>query len=106
MDWRRLVAGLSLCLLVVGCGAGLGARTNELIERDYLTMTDTELLGYYQRLSDQLARESRASRTKGSTPFGGPSLEAGPRESDGRIELLRSRWNEVRSLLYERELLP
>ncbi len=106
MDWRRLVAGLSLCLLVAGCGAGLGARTNELIERDYLTMTDTELLGYYQRLSDQLARESRASRTKGSTPYGGPSLEAGPRESDGRIELLRSRWNEVRSLLYERELLP
>lgn len=106
MDWRRLVAVISLCLLAAGCGAGLNARTNELIERDYLTMTDAELLGYYQRLSDQLARESRVSRTKGSTPFGGPSLKTGPQETDGRVELLRSRWNEVRSLLYERELLP
>ena len=87
-------------------GAGLGARTNELIERDYLAMKDTELLGYYQQLSDQLARESRASRNKGATPFGGPSLQTGPREADERVELLRSRWNEVRSLLYERELLP
>jgi hypothetical protein len=106
MDWRRLVAVLSLCLLVAGCGAGLSARTNELIERDYLTMGDAELLGYYQQLSDQLAKESRASRTRGTTPFGGPSLKTGPQETDERVELLRSRWNEVRSLLYEREVLP
>lgn len=106
--WFGVFAGIALCCLLVACTGGLGARTDNLMQQDAAVMDDEQLRGYYQQLSDQLARETRAQRM-GSSPFGGPPPAAEDSEKtpeNERIESLRERWNKVRSLLRERGELP
>lgn len=107
-SWFGVFASVTLCCLLVACSAGLGARTDKLVQQDVAVMDDEQLRGYYQQLSDQLARETRAQRMD-SSPFGGsaPAAEDSEKTPDNeRIERLRERWNEVRSLLRERGELP
>jgi outer membrane PBP1 activator LpoA protein len=86
-------------LLLVACGGGLAQRSTELLEREQQAMSDSELQGYYQQLSDQLAHETRAARRS-------TSRKRGATEEDNTIDLLRERWNEVRQEMRRRELLP
>ncbi|MBE0597371.1 MAG: hypothetical protein IH614_08885, partial [Desulfuromonadales bacterium] len=62
MTKKLLILGsLFLLLFTVGC-AGQGARTDELLAQDYRQMSDQELLTYYYRINDQIARVEREGR--------------------------------------------
>jgi hypothetical protein len=109
MSIKGAVWLLILLFLLGGC-AGRGAQhTADLLVQDYQEMTDSELSGYYQQLSDQLARETRAARTSVGFGYGSGSfgVAAGRGLGDEEaIQALRERWNEVRSEMRRRELLP
>ena len=99
MQTIKAVIILVILTLVIACAGGPAKRTAELVARDYQTMNDAELQSYYAQLSDQLARETRAAR-----------MERGSIVGSGRGEenlaALRTRWNEVRGEMRQRELLP
>lgn len=104
-----------LCLLIMvllalaGCTSGAGQRTADLLVQDYQGMTDDELTRYYQQLSDQLARESRAARTSVGVGYGAGSFGVGAGRGLGdevALQSLRERWNEVRQEMRRRELMP
>jgi len=95
---RCFFFGLIIILILsFACAPGPGQRTELLLQRDHQQMSDEQLQTYYRELGDQLVRETRARREAG--------LLTRPAETD-RLELLRARWNEVRSELRQRELLP
>lgn len=101
---------LLLLTLALSSCAGTGARTQELLERNYATMNDQELVAYYYQLNDQIARDERSSTGTsvglgmGRGPFG-VGISQGV--SRGRIaEDLRDRRNEVRAELSRRKLQP
>ena len=94
------------CLGVSGCVPGTAQRTGELLATEYQALTDDELRSYYHQLSDQLARESRATRISGGRRDAGAqdgSTSAG--EDLSGEEQLRLRWNDVRQELRRRNLL-
>lgn len=99
-----------LCgVLLAACASGAGQRTADLLVEDYRTMTDGELGAYHQRLSDQLARETRAARTSVGVGYGSGSFGVGAGRGLGdeaAIQALRERWNEVRQEMRRRQLLP
>jgi hypothetical protein len=98
---------LLLILSLAACGGGMGQRTAELLDLDQQAMNDTELQGYYQRLGDQLARESRAARTGGKEDRAASGASLPGEEGEGAdMDALRQRWNEVRQELRRRDLSP
>lgn len=95
--------------LLAACASGAGQRTADLLVEDYRTMTDDELGAYHQRLSDQLARETRAARTSVGVGYGSGSFGVGAGRGLGdeaAIQALRERWNEVRQEMRRRQLPP
>lgn len=104
MTARRSISCLALILLLLAWGcATTGARSNELLARDYSAMPNQELQTYYLQLNDQIARVERQNS-------GGPSAGAG-RPGDmtaagTTIDSLRDRRNAVRAEMAKRGLLP
>jgi hypothetical protein len=63
---RKLDVLLALFLIIcgivlVGCMSGAPSEATFLLEQDYLKMTNTQLVDYEQRLSDELVSSSRTS---------------------------------------------
>jgi hypothetical protein len=83
---------LLLVLLLGGC-ATQGQRVESLLAIEHTTLSNPELIHYFQRLNGELAREKRMARQQ--------------RGSDhARSEALWQRWNEVRRDMAQRDLLP
>ena len=58
---RRLLSFLLLILLIIGLASCAGkTRTQELLVKDYVTMTDDDLLLHYYQLEDQIVADERA----------------------------------------------
>ncbi len=80
-------------LLASGC-ATPGQRVENLLAQDYATLSDPDLVTYFQQLNAELARERRLAREH-------------PKAADEeRNEALWARRNEVRQELGKRGLMP
>jgi hypothetical protein len=105
----RMALAVMAFLLLAGC-AGVGARTQDLLARDYHAMSDVELQTYFYQLNDQIAGEERAARgTSVGVGVGSGPVSVGVSQGvmRGRIaEDLRERRNEVRAELTRRGLRP
>ena len=113
------VALLIFCWVVLaGCMAGTPTEATLLLEQDYRGMTDSQLVDYEQRLSDELVHQSRSSSGDVGIGFSfgswGSSTGYGVR-TDQRIggggesstsRELRFRRDDVRSEMRRRGLLP
>jgi len=60
---RNLFRLLSICffLLLISCAAPHSADAPFLLEQDYRSMSDSELIGYEQELGDEVLRGARAA---------------------------------------------
>jgi hypothetical protein len=110
---------LVLCgLVLVGCMSGAPSEATFLLEQDYLRMTNTQLVDYEQRLSDELVSSSRTGSGDvgigfsfgswgGSSGYGVRTDQrlAGSGENSTTREL-RFRRNDVRDEMRRRGLLP
>ena len=113
------VALLAFCsVILAACMAGAPSEATLLLEQDYLRMTDSQLVDYEQRLSDELVQQSRSSSGDVGIGFSfgswGSSSGYGVR-TDQRIggsgessisRELRFRRDDVRSEMRRRGLLP
>ena len=106
------------CILLAGCMTGAATETTVLLEQDYLGMTDSQLVDYEQRLSDELVNSSRTSSGDVGIGFSfgswGGSSGYGVR-TDQRIggsgenstsRELKFRRDDVRNEMRRRGLLP
>ena len=60
--YAPLAFSLILCgLVLVGCMSKAPSEATSLLQQDYLKMTNTQLVDYEQRLSDELVSSSRTS---------------------------------------------
>ncbi|NIQ92909.1 MAG: hypothetical protein GWO11_00885 [Desulfuromonadales bacterium] len=104
------VLGLIVLLLFCGCAPTTAQRTEELLLKDYKTMSDAELETYYFRLNDQIARVERRSRdTRVGIGVGSAPVRLGVStgvRAPQVAEDLRERRNEVRTELSRRGLRP
>jgi len=106
MAKNRLLGWLGLIALLLFCSCSLtGTRrdvSEQLLARDYVSMSDQELQTYYYQLSDQIAKEQRAARTRGGTA-------AAQERRDSSVltdtDQLRDRWNLVRTELRMRGVI-
>ena len=110
---------LIICgLVLVGCMSGAPSEATFLLEQDYLKMTNTQLVDYEQRLSDELVSSSRTSSgdvgigfsfgSWGSSSGYGVRTDqrlAGSGENSTAREL-RFRRDDVRNEMRRRGLLP
>ena len=110
---------LIICgLVLVGCMSGAPSEATFLLEQDYLRMTNTQLVDYEQRLSDELVSSSRTSSgdvgiglsfgSWGSSSGYGVRTDqrlAGSGENSTTREL-RFRRDDVRNEMRRRGLLP
>ena len=117
--YAPLAFSLILCgLVLVGCMSGARSEATFLLEQDYLRMTNTQLVDYEQRLSDELVSSSRTSSgdvgiglsfgSWGSGSGYGVRTDqslAGSGESSTTREL-RFRRDDVRNEMRRRGLLP
>ncbi len=101
---------MALLLLALGGCASTAQRTQELLDKNHVAMSDDELLQYNFQLNDQIAREERDARGTsvgvglGRGPVGvGVSTGVTTRPLAGD---LRDRRNEVRAELSRRGLRP
>ncbi|WP_305042603.1 hypothetical protein [Geoalkalibacter sp.] len=113
MATRRKILKWGMVLILgtglAACASGAGQRTADLLVQDYRAMNNDELSAYYQQLSDQLARESRAARTSVGVGYGSGSFGVGAGRGLGDEEAvlaLRERWNAVRQEMRRRDLMP
>jgi len=120
---RKLDVLLALFLIIcgivlVGCMSKAPSEATFLLEQDYLKMTNTQLVDYEQRLSDELVSSSRASSgdvgiglsfgSWGSSSGYGVRTDqrlAGGGENSTTREL-RFRREDVRNEMRRRGLLP
>jgi len=120
---RKLDVLLALFLIIcgivlVGCMSGAPSEATFLLEQDYLRMTNTQLVDYEQRLSDELVSSSRTSSgdvgiglsfgSWGSSSSYGVWTDqrlAGSGENSTTREL-RFRRDDVRNEMRRRGLLP
>lgn len=117
-DYMSMTLLVFCCIILAGCMAGSSTEATYLLEQDYLRMTDSQLVDYEQRLSDELVKSSRS----GSSDVGiglsfgswGSSSGYGVR-TDQRLggsgenstsRELRFRRDDVRSEMRRRGLLP
>jgi hypothetical protein len=92
----RITVLLLFALLLGGC-VTQGKRAESLLAVEHATLSDPELVDYFQRLNGELAREKRLIHEQ----------RGGSRAQDeARNEALWQRWNEVRSEMGQRQLLP
>ena len=120
---RKLDALLAVLIILcgialVGCMSGASSEATLLLEQDYLRMTNTQLVEYEQRLSDELVNSSRNNSGDVGIGFGfgswGGSSGYGIR-TDQRLagsgetsttRELRFRRDDVRIEMRRRGLLP
>ena len=117
-DYRTVTLLAFCCIILAGCMTGSPTETTVLLEQDYLRMTNTQLVDYEQKLSDELVNLSRTS--SGDVGIGftfgswGSSSGYGVR-TDQRIggngenstsRELRFRREDVRREMRRRGLLP
>jgi len=120
---RKLAALLAILLffcgiILVGCMSGAPSEATSLLEQDYLRMTNTQLVDYEQRLSDELLRSSRTGSgdvgigfsfgSWGSSSGYGVRTDqrlAGSGENSTTREL-KFRRDDVRNEMRRRKLLP
>ncbi len=104
MTGLRFILIALLVPFLFSCAAATPTRptTVDLVAVDYTTMSDQELQSHYARLSDQLARESRAERLSAA----GRPTRPGASQDPEAVAALRERWNQVRQEMRQRELLP
>lgn len=120
---RKLDVLLAICLVfcglvLVGCMSGAPSEARFLLEQDYLRMTNTQLVDYEQRLSDELVSSSRTGSGDvgigfsfgswgGSSGYGVRTDQrlAGSGENSTTREL-RFRRDDVRDEMRRRGLLP
>jgi len=114
-----LAFSLIFCgIVLVGCMSGAPSEATFLLEQDYLRMTNTQLVDYEQRLSDELVNSSRTSSgdvgigfsfgSWGSSSGYGVRTDqrlAGSGENSTTREL-RFRRDDVRNEMRRRGLLP
>jgi hypothetical protein len=100
---------LLIAMILAGC-APHARRTAELLEQDYKTMNDEQLLHYYYQLNDQIARVERGQHGAsvgvgyGRAPV---SIGVGTGVARGAVaEDLRDRRTQVRTELAMRDLRP
>lgn len=112
-----LVMFVILAMTLAGCAAK-ATRTQELIAKDYVEMTNDDLLLYYYQIEDQIeAEESRSTGSSvsvgigtgffgsGSHLGGGVGVSTGVGQRETAAEL-RDRRNAVRLELQKRGLQP
>ncbi len=118
-DFLRAIL-VALCgLFLVGCmSAGTPSEATFLLEQDYLRMTNTQLVDYEQKLSDELVNSSRSSSGDVGIGFGfgswGGSSGYGVRTDqrfggggeDSTTRELKFRRDDVRNEMRRRGLLP
>jgi len=104
--------------VLVGCMSGASSEATLLLEQDYLRMTNTQLVDYEQRLSDELLNSSHTSNDNVGIGFSfgswGSSSGYGIRTNqrlagsgeDSTTRELRIRREDVRNEMRRRGLLP
>ena len=110
---------LLLCVIALtGCMSTAPSETTTLLEQDYLRMTNTQLVAYEQRLSDELVNSTRSAGGDVGIGFGfgswGGSSGYGVRTNqwlggggeDSTARELRLRRDDVRDEMRRRGLLP
>ena len=114
---RYLASMILLTQLLVCCLPATASRSSSLLERDYLNMTNTELVAYEQQLSDELVMASRPANSDVSIGVGFGSWSGnsgyGVRAdrwlggvNDDKILATKIRREEVRAEMKRRHLLP
>lgn len=111
---RLMILLLSTLLLAVGCQSAQPT-SNQLMEEDYLHMTDVELLDYYQQLTTGIEEPNSGGSGfgfglgigvgLGSNSAVGLGASKGP-ELEYSTEALQQRRNQVRLELARRGLEP
>ena len=116
--YAPLAFSLILCgLVLVGCMSGAPSEATFLLEQDYLRMTNTQLVDYEQRLSDELVSSSRTSSgdvgiglSFGSWSSSGYGVRTDQRLAgsgeNSKTRELRFRRDDVRNEMRRRGLLP
>ena len=111
---RLMILLLSMLLLTVGCQS-TQPTTKQLLQEDYVHMTDAELLDYYQQLTEGIEEPNSGGSGFGfglGIGFGvGSSSSVGLGASKGperaySTEALQQRRNQVRLELARRGLEP
>ncbi len=118
-DCLRTVIVILCGLVLVGCmSAGPPSEVTFLLEQDYLKMTNTQLVDYEQKLSDELVNSSRSSSGDVGIGFGlgswGGSSGYGVRTEqwlggssvNSTARELKLRRDDVRNEMRRRGLLP
>lgn len=110
---------LFLCSIALfGCISGEPSETTLLLQQDYLKMTNTQLVDYEQKLSDELVNSLRSGSSNVGVGFGFGSWGGnsgygirtdqwlGGSGEDSTTRELRSRRDDVRNEMRRRGLLP
>jgi hypothetical protein len=118
IDIKGHVLLVSLALSLAGCLPAANSDATFLLGQDYLRMTDTQLVVYEQKLSDELVRSSRSGNGdvsvglgvgtwSGNTGFGVHADKwLGGGGGSSHFRELKDRREEVRSEMRRRGLLP
>lgn len=110
---RLMILLLSMLLITVGCQSAQPT-TRQLLQEDYVQMTDTDLLAYYQQLVERIEEPTSGGGGFGfgmgvgiGVGSGAVSLGAskGP-EREYSTEALQQRRNQIRLELARRGLEP
>jgi hypothetical protein len=111
---RLMILLLSMLLLTVGCQS-TQPTTKQLLQEDYIHMTDAELLDYYQQLAEGIEEPNAGGSGfgfglgvgigVGSSSSVGLGASKGP-EREYSTEALQQRRNQVRLELARRGLEP
>lgn len=111
---RLMILLLGFLLMTVGCQSGQPT-TKQLLQEDYVQMTDTELLDYYQQLAEGIEEPNSGGSGfgfglgvgigVGSSSTVGIGASKGPEREYSR-EALQQRRNQVRLELARRGLEP
>ncbi|MFO7983353.1 MAG: hypothetical protein R6V08_07885 [Desulfuromonadales bacterium] len=102
------VVSLVMLVLICGCASSTAKRSDELLLKDYQSMSDDELETYYFRLNDQIARVERKTRdTNVGEGIGNSPVKVTTSTGVEEVPMsqaLRDRRNEVRQELSRRGL--
>jgi hypothetical protein len=117
-DYVAALFLLFVCLIAAGCMTGPGTNATTLLDEDYRNMTNTQLVDYERKLSEELANPSRDTQGDLGVGFSfgswgsssGYSVRTDQRISGGHDSsnnrALQLRRDNVRSEMRKRGLLP
>jgi hypothetical protein len=116
-DYVSVIFLLFCGLILAGCMTGAGTEATSLLEQDYLRMTDTQLVDYELRLSDELVNATRNSNGDlgigfsfgswgGSSGYGIRTDQRIAGGDNSTVRALKLRRDDVRVEMRRRGLLP